>query len=103
MSARQLRRDVLAAHARLARVRVQCREETAWLESHIARHREAITVGSGFALGVLASSLPLKRWLGASVTVVSAAFSLARTPIGPIVFGGLFARHGAADADTTSD
>lgn len=78
MSLAQRRREADDAERLLALERRQWRADTVDLRARAARHREALTVGGGFAGGVVAGLLPLGALLGAGDFVVGASTLLLR-------------------------
>lgn len=93
------RAAVLAAERELLRTRTLHREQTRWLRDRLQQHRAAILVSGGVCAGMLVSVLPLHSWLRTGTAAVSTGFAIARTPLGPLLFGALFARH--ADSAVT--
>lgn len=78
MSLARRRREADEAERLLQLERAQWRADTADLRARAARHREALTVGGGFAGGFVAGLLPVKALLGAGDFVVGASTLLLR-------------------------
>lgn len=87
------RAAVIAAEQELLRRRTVHREQTLWLRDRMQRHRAALLVSSGLCAGLLVGWLPLRSWSRTGAAAVSAGFAIARTPLGPLLFGALFARR----------
>ena len=88
------RAAVVAAEQTLLRTRAMQREQTRWLRDRLQRHRIGIVVAGGIGTGMLIGWLPVRSLLRTGAAAVSAGFALARTPLGPLLFGALFARPG---------
>lgn len=87
------RAAVVAAEEALLHTRTLQREQTRWLRVRLQRHRVGMIVAGGIGAGMLVGWLPVRSWLRTGAAAVSTGFALARTPIGPLLFGALFARH----------
>lgn len=98
------RAAVIAAESELLRTRARYRGQSQWLRERLQRHRAGIVVSAGLGAGMLVGRLPLRAWWRTGGAVISSGFAVARTPLGPLLFGALFARRPAsAPADGADD
>lgn len=87
------RRAVVAAEARLLATQLQHRTDTRWLVQTLQRNRSGIAIGAGVISGMIVGWLPLRALLSTGMAMVSIGTALARTPLGPVALGALFARR----------
>lgn len=98
------RTAVAVAELRLRETRRKYRDDTQWLQGSVRQHRSVLIVGSGLAIGATVGWLPLRAFLRSGLTLLSMGAAVARTPLGPIVLGAMFAARGASDpADSASE
>lgn len=89
MSRSARRREVIAAQHRLVRESAAWDRRTFALRARIARHREAVIVGSGFFGGIVTGLLPLRGFANATRAAVGMASFLLRNPLGTWLVHGL--------------
>jgi len=95
---------VVAAEARLLATRSHYRNDTRWLVQTLQRNRSGIAIGAGVISGVMVGWLPLRSWLRTGMAMISMGTALARTPLGPVALGALFAKRSeTGDAEQRSD
>lgn len=98
------RRAVANAEAALVATRQRYRNDTRWLTQTLQHNRGSIAIGAGVISGVMVGWLPLRSWLRTGIAMLSMGTALARTPLGPVALGALFAKRGeTADDERRSD
>lgn len=82
------RREAAEADLRLQKERGRWYTQTMAIRATLARHRQAWTVGGGFAGGVLTGLLPIRAFARTASLLVGAVSFALRTPIGAMLLEG---------------